>query len=76
MPFTTEAKNLKEFTIVKTDDGQIGILTNVRKNKPLILLDDSNRRGLNITRETSLEVVIYPAQLAAEWMRQNGYIAE
>jgi hypothetical protein len=67
----TEAKNLKEFTIVKTLDGQVGILTNVRQNKPLILLDGENRSGLNITRDTKLEVMLYPAQLANFWMSAN-----
>lgn len=74
--YITEAKNLKEFTVVRTSDGQIGILTNVKKNKPLILLDDSSRRGTNITRETKLEVVLSPAQLANYWMTANGFTPE
>lgn len=74
--YITTAKQIPEFSIVKTEDGQTGILTNVKKNKPLILLDDSSKRGRTITRDTKLELVLFPAQLASQWMRRNGFVAE
>lgn len=66
-----KAKDITEYSIVKMEDGRIGILANTKLKTPLIMLNGENRRGVKISRETSLEVVCFAAKLASEWMKKN-----
>jgi len=64
-----KARHLPDFTIVR-HEGRLAILANTRQNrKPLLMWDAENQSGKQIDRDTELEVVKYPAELANLYLR-------
>jgi hypothetical protein len=65
----TRSENIQRFSIVKYK-GQQYVLENFKKAKPVLIRENEKgeRIGLKITKDTLLEVVFYPAQLAFKYI--------
>lgn len=64
------AKTVTENSIVRVR-GKVGRLTNVRRRKPLLIYDSKSACGMSVDANETVEVIMWSANLAAEWLAAN-----
>lgn len=66
-----QIKYVPSWSIVRLPDGRVGWLAErlSRGKPPRIILGET--LGVEVTPSTEVEVIKYPAELAAEWLAQH-----
>jgi hypothetical protein len=58
------ASSVSEYSLVRLKDGRIGIITNTRKKRPLVVLDGQHERGVQINAGDQVEIIQHAADIA------------
>jgi hypothetical protein len=64
------AKAVTENSIVRVR-GKVGRLTNVRRKKLLLVYDSKSESGMQVSPDETVEVIMWSAALAADWLAAN-----